>query len=85
MRASVDYLRAREKDSVAGFELPTEAYNDVRAYLGADFGLGKDASLTVFLQGRNLTDDEQRQHSSFIKDLAPQPGRTVEAGIRARF
>jgi len=85
VRASVDYLRAREKDSVADFELPTEAYDDVRAYLGAEFGLGNDASLTVFLQGRNLTDDEQRQHSSFIKDLAPQPGRTVEAGIRARF
>jgi len=85
VRASVDYLRVREKDSVADFELPTEAYDDARAYLGAEFGLGNDASLTVFLQGRNLTDDEQRQHSSFIKDLAPQPGRTVEAGIRARF
>lgn len=85
VRASVDYLRAREKDSVADFELPTEAYDDVRAYLGADFGLGREAKLTVFVQGRNLTDDDQRQHSSFIKDLAPQPGRTVEAGIRARF
>jgi iron complex outermembrane recepter protein len=39
----------------------------------------------VFVQGRNLTDDEQRQHSSFIKDLAPMPGRTIEAGLRARF
>jgi iron complex outermembrane receptor protein len=40
---------------------------------------------TVFLQGRNLTDQDQRQHTSFIKDFAPMPGRTVEAGLRARF
>jgi iron complex outermembrane recepter protein len=85
VRASVDFVRAREQNNVAEFELPTQAYDDLRAYLGADFSLGGDANLTVFLQGRNLTDDEQRQHSSFIKDLAPQPGRTLEAGIRARF
>jgi iron complex outermembrane receptor protein len=39
----------------------------------------------MFVQGKNLTDDEQRYHASFIKDFAPQPGRTIEAGIRMRF
>jgi len=85
VRASVDYLWVEEQDDIADFELPTEEYEDLRAYLGADFGLGADAVLTVFVQGRNLTDDDQRQHSSFIKDAAPLPGRTVEAGLRARF
>jgi iron complex outermembrane recepter protein len=84
VRANVDYLRARAQKDVAEFELPTASYDDLRAYLGADLPVG-GAELTVFVQGRNLTDDEQRQHSSFIKDLAPLPGRTVEAGIRARF
>jgi len=35
------------------------------------FGLGSDAVLTVFVQGRNLTDDDQRQHSSFRTAARP--------------
>ena len=41
--------------------------------------------LELFLTGRNLTDDEQRYHTSFIKDFAPQPGRTIEAGVTFRL
>ncbi|MFU8817642.1 MAG: TonB-dependent receptor [Pseudomonadales bacterium] len=85
VRASVDHLWVERQSDVADFELPTRSYRDLRAYVAADFGLGADAALTVFVQGSNLTNDDQRQHSSFIKDFAPQPGRTVEAGIRARF
>lgn len=85
VRASVDHLWVERQSDVADFELPTQSYRDLRAYLAADFGLGADANLTVFVQGSNLTNDDQRQHSSFIKDFAPQPGRTVEAGVRARF
>lgn len=84
VRASVDYLRVRAQNNVTDFELPTDRYEDLRAYLGADVDVG-NATMTLFVQGRNLTDDEQRQHTSFIKDLAPLPGRTLEAGIRARF
>jgi iron complex outermembrane receptor protein len=43
------------------------------------------SSVELFLSGRNLTDDEQRYHTTFIKDLAPQPGRTIEAGVRVYF
>lgn len=84
VRAAVDYLRVQDQDDIADVELPTDGYDDLRAFLGADIGLGA-TELTVFVQGRNLTDDDQRQHSSFIKDVAPLPGRTVEAGIRASF
>ncbi|MEQ8483210.1 MAG: TonB-dependent receptor [Pseudomonadales bacterium] len=84
VQATVDYLRVRAQDNVTEFELPTERYDDVRAYLGADLPMA-GATITVFVQGRNLTDDEQRQHTSFIKDLAPLPGRTLEAGLRATF
>jgi iron complex outermembrane receptor protein len=85
LRATVDFLWISEQDDVADFELPTDAYGDLRAFVGADLPFGAATTLTLFVQGRNLTDDEQRQHASFIKDLAPMPGRTVEAGIRARF
>ena len=84
LRANVDYVRASEQDEVAEFQLPSEGYDDLRARIALRFGPG-DATVDLYLAGRNLTDDEQRLHTSVVKDLAPQPGRTVEAGLRMRF
>ena len=38
-----------------------------------------------YLKGQNLLDEEARDHSSFIKDLAPRVGRNFLAGIRYTF
>ena len=84
MTARIDYLYVDEQDDVTEFELPTEDYEDLRVFVGTslplDFG-----ELELFLQGKNLTDDEQRYHTSFIKDFAPRPGRSIEGGVRFTF
>ncbi|MGV6807670.1 MAG: TonB-dependent receptor domain-containing protein, partial [bacterium] len=80
LKLSVDFRHVSAQKDVADMELPTESYRDLRVYLTAT----KD-DLEWFLHGLNLTDDEQRNHSSFIKDLVPQPGRSVETGFRYRF
>ena len=84
--AKIDYyyVTAVSAGDTAGLELPTDGYNDLRAYIGANVPL-QNNELTFFVQGRNLTDDEQRRHTSFIKDTVPLPGRTVEAGVRLKF
>jgi iron complex outermembrane recepter protein len=41
------------------------------------------APLTRFVQGRNLTDEDIRVHTSFLKDIAPPPGRSFVVGLRA--
>ena len=79
--ASVDWLRVFEQDEPAAAELPTDGYNDLRVFVGVDLG----TNARIFLQGRNLTDAEQRQHTSYIKEFAPLPGRTLEAGFRLTF
>ncbi len=79
--ATLDYTKTSSQKDVAPLELPTESFEDLRAYLGYTWEIG-DSLFEVFVAGRNLTDDEQRYHASFIKDLAPQPGRTVEGGVR---
>ena len=84
LSVGLDYYRVTKQDDVAPNELETDAYDDLRLYANADFQFD-DALLTVFLAGNNLTDDEQRRHTSFIKDFAPAPGRAVEAGLRLRF
>ena len=82
--ASVDFSRASEQNSVADFELPTDGYDDLRAYVR--YGFERGGTWTeLYLRGRNLTDDEQRHHTSIVKDLAPAPGRTIEAGLRVRI
>jgi iron complex outermembrane receptor protein len=42
-------------------------------------------ALRVFLDGRNLTNEEIREHVSFLKDIAPSPGRSIRTGVAWRF
>ena len=39
----------------------------------------------LLLRGTNLTDQEARNHVSFLKDLAPLPGRDVRLDVRLDF
>ena len=41
--------------------------------------------IRLFIQGRNLLDEEMRLHSSYLKNFAPLPGRALVAGIRSDF
>lgn len=84
LSADINYVRTREQDNIADSELTTSAYNDLRAHISLDMQFN-NSQVSLFIVGRNLTDDEQRHHTSFIKDIAPAPGRTLEAGLRLSF
>lgn len=72
-----------KQDRVADFELPTDAYRLLNASItAAPF---KDKNLKIYLEGRNLTDAEAREHASFLKDLAPLPGRNFRVGVGYKF
>ena len=72
-----------EQDEVAEFELATDSYTLVN--LSGAWRPFADKNVTVFAEGRNLTDEEAREHVSFLKDIAPQPGRNLRIGINYRF
>ena len=82
---NLDLVRAMEQDEVTVYELPSAAYTDLRASIEWTMQLTDQSTLRAFLRGTNLTDDEQRRHTSFIKDLAPSPGRAVSVGLRWEF
>ena len=84
LTVNVDYVHAFEQDDVGDFELPSDAYDDLRARVSWEIALG-NTTFELYAQGRNLTDDEQRKHTSIVKDLVPEPGRTVEGGVRMAF
>jgi iron complex outermembrane receptor protein len=45
----------------------------------------KDSPLQVFVEGRNLGNAEAREHTSFLKGVAPLPGRNVRVGLVHNF
>ncbi len=72
-----------EQDRVAAFELPTDGYTLVNL-----FGSWKPPAVngvTLFAEARNLTNEEAREHASFLKDVAPLPGRNLRLGLAYRF
>ncbi len=81
--AQAEVRRVGEQDRVATFELPTDGYTQVNAMV--TFKPMGDSGLRLFVDGRNLTNAEIREHASFLKDFAPSPGRSVRAGFAWRF
>lgn len=73
-----------EQDKVASSETHTDAYTMVDAQISyrVDHDRG---DLTLFAKVANLTDEEARVHSSFLKTMAPLPGRGFSIGLRTRF
>jgi len=83
-RGGVDIYRVLEQDRVAEFETRTAGYNMVNARLAYRFE-SVGTGLEVFIQGENLGDQEARVATSFLKEFAPLPGRSVTIGIRGSF
>ncbi|HYO13730.1 MAG TPA: TonB-dependent receptor [Thermoanaerobaculia bacterium] len=80
----VEGVRVDEQDRVAAFELPTGGYTLVNASLGYRFFTTR-VVYDVLLRGTNLTNEEARNHVSFLKDLVPLPGRDVSLALRVTF
>ena len=84
-RASLDAVRYASQDHVAAHETATPGYTLVAAHVAWHMDTAGGNAWEVFLDGSNLLDEEARVHTSFLKDLAPLPGRGVAFGVRAFF
>ena len=69
---------------MAELETVTGAYTMIDAELAYTFAV-YPGDVTVYVKGSNLTDEEARVHSSFLKDRAPLPGRGFSLGVRGSF
>lgn len=84
-RASLGAVRHARQDRVAALERETDGYTLVHAHLAWHRDTPGGNAWEVFVDGSNLLDEEARVHTSFLKDLAPLPGRGVSFGVRAFF
>ena len=78
-------LRAANQDRAGAFEESTSGYT--RWDAGAEYRIGlKDAAdLLLFARFKNIGDEEIRLSTSFLRDVAPEAGRSLETGIRFSF
>jgi len=83
-RAGVEGRWIDDQNDVAELETPTEGYTLVNAHVGRRFVFGNQV-LDLLLRGRNLTDEEARLHTSFLKNFTPLPGRDVTLSTRFWF
>lgn len=82
--ANFDATRYDRQDNVASGESATAGYNMLDASITYHARwLARD--LSFYVKGENLADTEARVHTSFLKDLAPKPGRNFSIGVRGRF
>ena len=66
-------------------QLPTDSYTLWGADVRYRIRTSNAAIIDLFVVGANLGDEEARPNTSFLKDLAPMPGRSLRLGIRTSF
>ncbi len=81
LRVEAEY--AAGQDRVSEFELPTDSYTLLNTYL--TLRPFETAGVSLRLAASNLTNEEARIHSSFLKDILPLPGRNFRFSVQGRF
>lgn len=83
IESTLELRHVGRQTRLADYELPTDSYTLINlSGLLRPFGQNGP---TVFLEARNLADVEAREHASFLKDIAPQPGRSLRLGVSYSF
>lgn len=78
--SSLAVIRASDQDRPGTNQETTEGYTRVDAYLGY-----RADRWNLFLRADNLTNREIRNSTSFLREIAPEPGRSVLLGARYHF
>ncbi|WOI54777.1 TonB-dependent receptor [Parvularcula sp. LCG005] len=82
LRAELEH--AADRSDVTELELPTDGYSVVNVFADWSPSALPDG-LTLSAALMNATDEEVRLHTSFLKDIAPQPGRNLRLSVRYAF
>lgn len=79
----LEYYHVARQSDVADYEEKTPGYDMLNMTLSYRFG--GDERYTLFLRGSNLLDEEVWNHTSFLANVIPLPGRNLSAGVKVAF
>jgi iron complex outermembrane receptor protein len=81
----VRVLNASDQDNPGNFETDTAGYTRWDAGIDYSTRFVGNTELFAFLKLKNISDEEIRLSTSFLRNFAPQAGRSVEAGVQLTF
>jgi len=79
LRTELEY--AAKKTNISLRELPSDGFVLINTY--ASYKVNNN--MTVRLSANNLTDQDARQHTSYLKEVVPLPGRNFSASLAVSF
>jgi iron complex outermembrane recepter protein len=83
--ANVRLTRAEAQNFAADNDTSTPGY--LLLNLGAQYAVANfhDSKILLFANGRNLLDENIRNSTSYLRNFAPDAGRSAEVGIRVSY
>jgi len=85
LHAQLDVLRAQAQDRVPSNTFTTDGYTMVDLSFAYTFEPVASMTPMLFVRMSNLADQDARDAASFLKDIAPLPGRNFAGGLRVTF
>lgn len=79
----LEYYRVERQEDAADFEERTPGYNMLNMTLG--YVPDGNERYLLFLRGNNLLDEQVWNHTSFLANTVPLPGRNISAGLKLNF
>jgi iron complex outermembrane receptor protein len=83
--SNVSATRVMRQNELAELETSTPGYTLLNVDVSYRIKETRSNGIRIFLQGRNLLNEEMRVHTSFLKNFAPLPGRALVTGLRGEF
>lgn len=83
--ANVNAFHVMRQNRVAELETSTPGYTLLNVDLSYRIKETKSNGIKIFLQGKNLLNEEVRVHTSFLKNFAPLPGIAAVIGLKGEF
>ncbi len=78
--SSLAWMQAADQDRPGENQEATEGYTKVDAYLGYQLD-----NWNIYARVNNLLDEEIRNSTSFLREIAPEPGRSAILGVTYHF
>jgi len=82
---NLSVIRVARPTRLAELETSTPAYTLVNTEASYRIKVSNSTGYTFFVQGKNLLNSEIRVNTSYLKDVAPLPGRALVLGLRGQF
>jgi iron complex outermembrane receptor protein len=80
---NINLLHAFAQNKLSANELKTDAYTNLS--LLATYQIPVKYNIELFTRANNLLNEDIRDATSYIKDIAPQGGRSIMFGVRGDF